>query len=102
MGAGKIKRGASQQEFAMRVPESKERGCSIMTRTQAEGMWNQVKGTAKANWSKLTDADLNRVAGRKDALIDLLQERYGIGWREAAKQVDGWISIMHTRRRVAG
>lgn len=73
-----------------------------MTRTQAEGKWNQVKGPAKANWSKLTDDDLNRIGGRKDTLIDLLQERYGIGWLEAARQVDGWISVMHTRRRVAG
>ncbi len=73
-----------------------------MTRTQAEKKWNQVKGPAKAYWSKLTDADLNRIAGRKDTLIDLLQERYDIGWLEAAKQVDGWISVMHTRRRVAG
>jgi uncharacterized protein YjbJ (UPF0337 family) len=71
-----------------------------MTRTQAEGKWNQVKGPAKANWSKLTDDDLKRVAGRKDTLIDLLQERYKIARYEAAKQVDIWIGAMHARRRV--
>ncbi|HEX5411272.1 MAG TPA: CsbD family protein [Terriglobia bacterium] len=70
-----------------------------MNGTQAEGKWNQVKGPAKANWGKLTDDDLDRIAGRKERLIDTLQERYGIARYEAAKQVDIWIGVMHARRR---
>lgn len=70
-----------------------------MNHTQAEGKWNQAKGPAKTYWGRLTDDDLDRVAGRKDALIDVLQERYGIGRHEAAKQVDVWIGVMHARHR---
>lgn len=70
-----------------------------MNGTQAEGKWNQVKRPAKANWGRLTDDDLSRIAGRKDKLIDLVQERYGIGRYEAVKQVDDWIGVMHARRR---
>lgn len=73
-----------------------------MNLTQAEGKWNQAKAPAKANWGKLTDDDLSRIAGSKDRLIDVLQERYGIARYEAAKEVDIWIGVMHARRRIRG
>ncbi|HKT11213.1 MAG TPA: CsbD family protein [Terriglobia bacterium] len=73
-----------------------------MNWTRVERKWNQVKGPAKTNWAKLTDKDLDQVAGRKDKLIDLLQERYGIARVEAVKEVDTWIRVMHARLRDRG
>jgi len=73
-----------------------------MNWTQAEEKWNRVKGPAKTNWGRLTDDDLNRIGGRKDTLVDVVQERYGIGRHEAAQQVDIWIGVMHARHRMGG
>jgi uncharacterized protein YjbJ (UPF0337 family) len=42
-----------------------------------EGQWKQVRGQAKEWWGKLTDDDLDRVAGKAEQLIGLLQEKYG-------------------------
>ena len=42
-----------------------------------EGKWKQMRGQAKVWWGKLTDDDLEKVAGKKDKLIGLLQEKYG-------------------------
>ena len=42
-----------------------------------EGKWKQIRGEAKAWWGKLTDNDLDRVAGKFDVLVGLLQEKYG-------------------------
>ena len=57
---------------------------------QVQGKWRQVKGSAKTRWGKLTDDDLDVVAGQRDQLVGRIQERYGIAKDEAQIQVDEW------------
>ena len=57
---------------------------------RVEGKWKQLKGSAKAKWGKLTDDDLDTIAGKRDQLIGRIQERYGIAKDEAERQVDDW------------
>ncbi|WP_237226223.1 CsbD family protein [Rubinisphaera sp. JC750] len=54
---------------------------------QIEGQWKQVKGQAQQKWGKLTNDDLDVVAGKKEELIGRVQERYGLARDEAEKQV---------------
>lgn len=56
-----------------------------------EGKWNQVKGSLRSKWGKLTDDDVNLIAGKRDTLIGRLQERYGLARDKAESQVDEWI-----------
>jgi uncharacterized protein YjbJ (UPF0337 family) len=58
---------------------------------QIEGQWKQLKGSAKQQWGKLTDDDLDQIAGMKDQFIGKLQERYGIAKEEAQKKADQWL-----------
>lgn len=39
--------------------------------------WQQVKGSIRERWSKLTEDDLDIIAGKRDQLVGLLQHRYG-------------------------
>lgn len=55
-----------------------------------EGNWKQIKGKAKVQWGKLTEDDLDIVAGNREQLAGKLQERYGIQKDEAERQVDRW------------
>jgi uncharacterized protein YjbJ (UPF0337 family) len=55
---------------------------------QVEGKWKQAGGKVKEKWGKLTDDDLQVIAGKRDQLIGKIQERYGIAREEAARQVD--------------
>ena len=55
-----------------------------MNQDMFEGKWKQMRGQVKEWWGKLTDDDLDRVAGKADQLIGLLQEKYGYT-REQAK-----------------
>lgn len=55
-----------------------------------QGNWKQVTGKAKEQWGKLTDDDLDVIAGRRDQLAGLIQERYGIAKDAAEKQVAEW------------
>jgi uncharacterized protein YjbJ (UPF0337 family) len=55
---------------------------------QVEGKWKQAGGKVKEKWGKLTDDDLQVIAGKRDQLIGKIQERYGIAKEDAARQVD--------------
>lgn len=55
-----------------------------------EGNWKQFKGRVKEQWGKLTDDDIDVIAGKRDQLVGKIQESYGIGKDEAEKQVDTW------------
>lgn len=66
-----------------------------MNSDQLAGKWKQIKGSAKQRWGKLTDDDIEVIAGRKDELIGKLQERYGIARDLAEKQADEWVRTMN-------
>ena len=57
---------------------------------QIEGKWKQFKGAARQKWGKLTDDDLELIAGNRDKFAGRLQERYGIAKDEAEKQLNEW------------
>ncbi len=52
------------------------------------GKWTQVRGEAKVWWGKLTDDDLDKVAGRFDMFIGLLQEKYGYSRAQAEQEIE--------------
>lgn len=62
---------------------------------QVQGKWKQARGSAKLRWGKLTDDDMDVIAGRKDILIGKLQERYGWAKEQAEVQSDEWMRSMH-------
>jgi uncharacterized protein YjbJ (UPF0337 family) len=61
-----------------------------MNTDQLEGKWKQLKGSARAKWGKLTDDDVEYIAGNSERFVGRLQERYGIRKEEAQKQLDDW------------
>ena len=72
----------------------RKEGMCAMNWDQIEGNWKQFKGRAKQQWGKLTDDDVDRLAGRRDELIGKIQERYGYQRDQAEREVDnavrGW------------
>ncbi len=54
---------------------------------QIQGKWKQAKGQIQQKWGDLTGDDLDRVEGKREELIGVVQERYGIARNEAEKQV---------------
>jgi len=55
-----------------------------------EGNWRQLKGLFKEHWGKLTDDQLDIIAGKRDRLISVLQESYGVAKDEAERLVTEW------------
>jgi uncharacterized protein YjbJ (UPF0337 family) len=62
-----------------------------------EGKWKQIRGEAKAWWGKLTDDDLDRVAGKLEVFSGLLQEKYGYTRERAADEIDKRVTDYETR-----
>lgn len=56
-----------------------------------EGKWDQLKGTLKSTFGKLTDDDLQNLSGKRDRVIGKVQERYGLQKDEAERRIDAWI-----------
>lgn len=52
------------------------------------GSWNQLRSPIKEWWSKLTDDDLDRINGKYDLLVSVLQKKYNYSAQDAKKQVN--------------
>lgn len=57
---------------------------------QIETQWPLLTAQVKAKWLKLTEEDLKAIAGRRDSLVSMLQERYGVLRVDAEKHVNNW------------
>lgn len=56
-----------------------------------EGKWKQARGKVKQQWGKLTDNQLDRISGRSEELVGLLQENYGYSRERAQQEVDEFV-----------
>jgi len=61
---------------------------SEMNEDRAGGNWKQFKGKVKEQWGKLTDDDLDVIAGKRDQLLGRIQQRHGVARDEAERQID--------------
>jgi uncharacterized protein YjbJ (UPF0337 family) len=52
--------------------------------------WRQYKGSAKQQWGKLSEEQLNGIAGKREYLARRIQEAYGITKEETEKQLFDW------------
>ncbi|HQV28524.1 MAG TPA: CsbD family protein [Thermoflexales bacterium] len=55
-----------------------------MNKDEFEGKWKQIRGQARQWWGKLTDDDIERVGGKYEEFLGVVQEKYGYT-REAAE-----------------
>lgn len=53
-----------------------------------QGKWKQIKGTMRDWWGKLTNDDIDRIAGNRDKLIGALQEKYGYARDKAEREIE--------------
>jgi uncharacterized protein YjbJ (UPF0337 family) len=57
---------------------------------RVEGNWKEMKGKVKEQWGKLTDDDLDVIAGKQDQLEGRVQKRYGCAKDQVRKEIDDW------------
>lgn len=65
-----------------------------MNSDQLKGNWTQAKGKIKENWGRLTDDQIDIIAGQRDQLIGQVQKEYGKSRELAEKEVDEFMNKM--------
>jgi uncharacterized protein YjbJ (UPF0337 family) len=68
---------------------------------QVEGKWKQSKGKFREQWGKLTDDDIEVIAGKRDQLVGRLQERYGLAKEDAEKEADAFVDGLNEQEKDA-
>jgi len=63
-----------------------------MNRNVLEGKWLQLRGAVREKWGDLTDDDLDQIAGKREKLAGILQERYGYTQIEAEREIDDFLT----------
>jgi uncharacterized protein YjbJ (UPF0337 family) len=54
-----------------------------------------LKAIGFSSRGKLTDDQIDQIAGRRDRLVGLVQEKYGLARDKAEREVDGWLSKLN-------
>lgn len=62
-----------------------------MNRNVLEGNWKQLRGAIREKWGELTNDEVDQIAGKRDKLAGLLQEKYGYTQMEAERQIDEFL-----------
>jgi uncharacterized protein YjbJ (UPF0337 family) len=55
-----------------------------------EHNWNRFKVSAKQRWDKLSEQQLNAIAGRRAVLAARVRDAYAISTEDAEKQLSDW------------
>lgn len=65
-----------------------------MNKNILKGNWNQIRGSVRDTWGKLTDDELDQIAGRRDKLIGAIQKKYGYAQEEVERQLDEFLKYL--------
>ncbi len=55
-----------------------------------EGQWKEIKGKVREKWGRLTNDDIDVIAGNREKLEGTIQKVYGKTRDETKKEVDDW------------
>jgi uncharacterized protein YjbJ (UPF0337 family) len=61
-----------------------------MNWNEISGHWTQLKGRLREEWGELTDDELEEIAGNRERLIGILQEKHGFTKDEAERRLEEW------------
>jgi len=63
--------------------------------------WKQFRSELNYQWKHLSSDELDRVQGKRDHLVVLLERRYGYARRRAEREVDLFVNEFADRLRKA-
>jgi uncharacterized protein YjbJ (UPF0337 family) len=73
-----------------------------MNKDQVIGKWEEIKGSVREQWGKLTDDDITEIEGSRQKLAGKLQKYYGVASEKAEDQIREWEdTVSRKRNRVA-
>jgi uncharacterized protein YjbJ (UPF0337 family) len=64
-----------------------------------ESGWDDFKASAKLRWGKLSVAQINGIAGKRDELLRRVREAYALTQEDAERQVAEW-QVKHAHKHL--
>lgn len=58
-----------------------------MNTDQLSGNWKQIRGKVQEQWGRLTNDDLDTIAGKREQLVGKVQTAYGKSRQAAEEEV---------------
>ncbi|HEU5361321.1 MAG TPA: CsbD family protein [Candidatus Deferrimicrobiaceae bacterium] len=55
------------------------------------GNWKQYKGKIREKWAFLSDDELEAIAGKRDALVGKIEEKYGMTKARVEESLDKFL-----------
>jgi len=62
----------------------------------------QMRGSLRHRWGRLTEDDLDVIAGNRDIFIGRVQERYSISRDEARQRIEEWLQPLQEQKVLTG
>lgn len=62
-----------------------------MNQAEFEAHWKRKRDQITLQWDRLSEHDVDRVAGRYTHFVGLLQEKYGFTPAQASAEIDQWL-----------
>jgi uncharacterized protein YjbJ (UPF0337 family) len=69
----------------------------MANRDVLQGKWKQIRGKVREQWAQIADHDLDKIVGKREQLVGLVQEKYGYTKGKAEKDVDFFLRKMNLR-----
>lgn len=83
--------GVLQEKYGLQVDQARDKIDEIVSRyndLEAKGHWAETKGKIREFWGELTDDEVEKTKGKREALVGLIEQRYGKSRAEAWEAVD--------------
>jgi uncharacterized protein YjbJ (UPF0337 family) len=69
---------------------------------QLQTKWAQMRGQLRHRWGRLTEDDLDVIAGHRDTFVGRVQERYSVDREEAQRRIEEWLRTLREEKTLTG
>jgi uncharacterized protein YjbJ (UPF0337 family) len=69
----------------------------MANRNVLQGKWKQIRGKVREQWAQIADHDLDKIMGKREQLVGLVQEKYGYTKDKAEQDVDFFLKKINLR-----
>jgi uncharacterized protein YjbJ (UPF0337 family) len=73
-----------------------------MSWDQLQSGWPRMRGALRHRWGRLTEDDLDVIAGHRDIFTSRVQERYSIDRTEAQQRIEEWLRTLQEEKILTG
>jgi uncharacterized protein YjbJ (UPF0337 family) len=64
--------------------------------------WPYMRNQLRHRWGRLTEDDLDVIAGHRDVFIGRVQERYSVDRVEARNRIEEWLRALQEEKTLTG